>query len=407
MSADEIDPMKTPTKGSRTSAATAATVEKVMRSVNVVLSKSEKLERYANNAAEQAQSLMEAHVPIVLQYLPDNKVNKEFVFVVTVSVIIIALFVIGAGNLLLDLTGVMYPMYATILAVESPEKEDNKQWLTYWLIFCLMKVTEKIFFPVLRLIPMFPFVKLVCLVWLYHPIFTGASVLYDAFRPALLGLITCIDPMFSRFHGSTYTEEGARGGGAQHARHSSGTHSNVNEHRRLANLDRSHVGGSRRTSVGTDKENVGERDRNGVGVVKQLQVVVQTLSRTKDHDEAGSHNPTLVQLKVVPAADKESVGVMGTPFKTNYKHMDEDGSISFSHPFSFVDLGDDVQGCRLQLEVKQKSTFDGVITVASGSLDLANMEGKKGSLEHTMTHHMNVERYNIILETTLKTIPDE
>ena len=66
-----------------------------------------------------------------------------------------------------------------------------------------------------------------------------------------------------------------------------------------------------------------------------------------------------------------------------------------------------MQGGRLQGEIRQKSTFDGIITVANGSLDLANMEGKKGSVEHTMTHHVEVERYSITLETTLKTVADE
>ena len=69
------DPLVTPTKNA-TKAATAATVEKVMRSVNVVLSKSETLDRYASSAAEQAHALCEAHVPVVLQYLPENKVSK-------------------------------------------------------------------------------------------------------------------------------------------------------------------------------------------------------------------------------------------------------------------------------------------------------------------------------------------
>jgi hypothetical protein len=406
MSVDDIDPMKTPPKGSRTSVATAATVEKVMRSVNVVLSKSEKLDRYASSAAKQAHSLVEAHVPVVLQYLPDNKVNKEFVFVLSVTAAIIALFLIGAGNLLLDLTGVMYPMYATILAVESPEKEDDKQWLAYWLIFCFLKVTERIFFPILRLIPMFPFAKMFFLVWLYHPVFMGAKVVYGLSRPALLGLVSCVDPLFARLHGTSF-EAGSSGERRTAGADKDCSDSDKSGSIRKSNSKRSSMEGFRRTSPAADKENVGDKGRNSSGMVKQLHVVVQTLSLTRDRDEACSANPTLVQLKVVPAAGKESVGLMDTPFKTNFKHMDEDGSISFTHPLSFVDLGEDVQGCRLQVEIRQKSTFDGIITVANGSLDLANMEGKKGSVEHTMTHHVEVERYSITLETTLKTVADE
>ena len=298
------DPLVTPTKNA-TKAATAATVEKVMRSVNVVLSKSEKLDRYASSAAEQAHALCEAHVPVVLQYLPENKVNKEFMFVLTVTLAIIGLFVVGAGNLLLDLTGVMYPMYATILAVESPEKDDDTQWLTYWLIFCFIKVTEKMCFPLLRLIPMFPFVKMFFLVWLYHPVFMGAKVLYGLFRPALLGLVTCADPMCSGLHGSSFSS-GAEGETAAAAGSSSGSKA-YNSRRSSVGEGGGKRGGSRRLSLGTEKENMKEVDRNG-GVVKQLQVMVQTLSRTRDKDEVGTLNATLVQLIVVPAAGKEMWG---------------------------------------------------------------------------------------------------
>ena len=91
----------TPKRGqSATSAATVATVEKVVRSVNQVLSKSEHLDRYASSAAKQAQSVMEKHVPIVLDYLPDKKISKEFVFVLTVTISLLGLFLAGVPDLL-------------------------------------------------------------------------------------------------------------------------------------------------------------------------------------------------------------------------------------------------------------------------------------------------------------------
>ena len=58
-------------------------------------------------------------------------------FVLTVTVAIIDLFVVGMRNLLLDLTGVMYPMYATILAVESPRRTMTR--MAYVLAYFLLQ----------------------------------------------------------------------------------------------------------------------------------------------------------------------------------------------------------------------------------------------------------------------------
>ena len=45
-----------------------------------------------------------------------------------------------------DMVGFIYPMYMSIKAIESVEKADDSQWLTYWLIFSLFKVVHISFF---------------------------------------------------------------------------------------------------------------------------------------------------------------------------------------------------------------------------------------------------------------------
>ena len=95
-----------------------------------------------------------------------------------------------------------------------------------------------------------------------------------------------------------------------------------------------------------------EVDRNG-GVVKQLQVMADFESNG-DKDEVGTLNATLVQLIVVPAAGKENVGVMGTPFKTTSNTWVRMGAYPF-HPFLLHGPRDDVSGCRLQVVIKQRA----------------------------------------------------
>jgi receptor expression-enhancing protein 5/6 len=50
-------------------------------------------------------------------------------------------FLIMGGGLLIDLVGFTYPMFASLKAIESPNADDDKQWLTYWVVFSLFKVS--------------------------------------------------------------------------------------------------------------------------------------------------------------------------------------------------------------------------------------------------------------------------
>ncbi|KAG6547519.1 hypothetical protein Mapa_010967 [Marchantia paleacea] len=73
----------------------------------------------------------------------------------------------------------VYPLYASIMAIESPFKEDDTQWLTYWVLYSFFSLIELGFDRVLAWIPMWYTVKLACIAWLVLPQFRGAAYVYD------------------------------------------------------------------------------------------------------------------------------------------------------------------------------------------------------------------------------------
>lgn len=71
-------------------------------------------------------------------------------------------------------------MYETLKALETPGTDDDTQWLTYWLIFSMFKITESLLGVLLNMIPFYYFIKVAFLVWCYYPTIKGASTVYSA-----------------------------------------------------------------------------------------------------------------------------------------------------------------------------------------------------------------------------------
>ena len=127
-----------------------------------------------------------------MEMLADKlKVDKSFIVVGAAALIIGFVFAIGFGHFIIDLIGFVYPVYASIKAIETDEKEDDTQWLTYWLIFAFFKVFEGVADSLVAFIPFYFLAKVLFLVWCYYPTTKGASVLYaSAIKPYIVPLIS-------------------------------------------------------------------------------------------------------------------------------------------------------------------------------------------------------------------------
>ncbi|OMO60856.1 TB2/DP1/HVA22-related protein [Corchorus capsularis] len=111
--------------------------------------------------------------------------------------------IVGPGVMLL------YPLYASIRAIESPSMLDDQQWLTYWIIYSFLTLFELSCWKILAWLPFWPYMKLVFCMWLVLPIFNGAAYIYDKYIRKYINLGGF--GSFAGFGGSNisnnYTEE--------------------------------------------------------------------------------------------------------------------------------------------------------------------------------------------------------
>ncbi|KAJ8441327.1 hypothetical protein Cgig2_024839 [Carnegiea gigantea] len=78
----------------------------------------------------------------------------------------------------------VYPLYASIKAIESGSRADDQQWLTYWVLYSLITLFELSFAKVLEWFPIWSYAKLFFTCWLVLPQFNGATYVYKNFiRP--------------------------------------------------------------------------------------------------------------------------------------------------------------------------------------------------------------------------------
>ncbi len=119
--------------------------------------------------------------------------------------VLLVAFGVGA-SLFTTLIGVAYPTFKSIIALETPSAEDDKQWLTYWCIFGFLSVIDDFGCCILNYIPYYYFIKVCILIWLFNPATQGASVLYNKVVSPLLKKYDAQIQEFSKMINEVYSD---------------------------------------------------------------------------------------------------------------------------------------------------------------------------------------------------------
>ncbi|XP_034702397.1 HVA22-like protein f [Vitis riparia] len=75
----------------------------------------------------------------------------------------------------------LFPLYASVRAIETPSTLDDQQWLTYWILYSFITLFELSCWQILAWVPFWSYMKLLFCLWLVLPIFNGAAYIYDHF----------------------------------------------------------------------------------------------------------------------------------------------------------------------------------------------------------------------------------
>jgi len=100
------------------------------------------------------------------------------------------------SSFLCNIVGFVYPMYSSFKAIETPGKDDDTQWLIYWVIYSIFSMAESVTDIFVFWFPFYYEMKLVVLILLQIPQLKLPLTLYQSYvRPFLKANETKIDTL--------------------------------------------------------------------------------------------------------------------------------------------------------------------------------------------------------------------
>ena len=114
------------------------------------------------------------------------KVNPGLILGGILSVVFLIIMCIKGWAIVMTCITVLYPAVHSIRAIESPEEDDDKVWLTYWMVFGVLTVAETFLGFIFYFIPYWGWIRLVLFIWLLMPQTKGSETVYNAVVKPLL-----------------------------------------------------------------------------------------------------------------------------------------------------------------------------------------------------------------------------
>jgi len=109
-------------------------------------------------------------------------VSRQYLLAGSAAFVLLFLAVQFASAFIVALLGFLYPAYASVKAIESTNKEDDTQWLTYWVVYSAFSIAEFFSDLLLSWFPMYLVFKCMFLGWCMAPFsWNGSDLIYHKF----------------------------------------------------------------------------------------------------------------------------------------------------------------------------------------------------------------------------------
>ena len=81
-------------------------------------------------------------------------------------------------SIITNMVGTLYPAFWTIKSLEQNIVEEQKKWLTYWVVFGFFIIFDTSSIVIVKFIPFYFLFKILFLIWLFMPGSNGCTLVY-------------------------------------------------------------------------------------------------------------------------------------------------------------------------------------------------------------------------------------
>ncbi|KAF2404643.1 hypothetical protein EJ06DRAFT_526722 [Trichodelitschia bisporula] len=141
----------------------------------------------AQHSISQLDKELSKH-QVLLNFEKQTNVPKVYAVLGLAATYFFLVFFNIAANFLVNTVGFAIPAYFSLNALFTTRRDDDTQWLTYWVVYSFLTFFES----AVNAVYWFPFYytfKFVLVLWMALPQTSGAQVVYNSF----------IQPVFARY----------------------------------------------------------------------------------------------------------------------------------------------------------------------------------------------------------------
>ena len=120
-----------------------------------------------------------AMIPALVDGAAKVDVNPGALLGAIGAVLLLILMMIQGWTILVTSVAVMYPAFKSLKAIETKEADDDKRWLSYWIVYGTLNLAETFFGFVFYFIPYWDWLRLGFFIWLLLPNFDGSTIIYQ------------------------------------------------------------------------------------------------------------------------------------------------------------------------------------------------------------------------------------